>query len=121
MAKGTTGLRILVEGVARARADVADPGRRHPGVAALSAPLSRATERSIEVDAHVRRLQELIEKALSLATGLSQDLRRSSQHRRSAAARVPPGELLDMKPEDKQLLLEEDDLRVKLERRRRRR
>ena len=35
----------------------------------------RTFERTIEVDAHVRRIQELIEKALSLATGLSEELR----------------------------------------------
>ena len=30
---------------------------------------------TIEVEAHIRRIQELIEKALSLSTGLSEDLR----------------------------------------------
>ena len=31
--------------------------------------------RTLEVDAYVRRLQELIDRALSLASGLSQELR----------------------------------------------
>ena len=38
-------------------------------------PLPENVERTIEVDAHVRRIQELIDKALSLATGLSEELR----------------------------------------------
>ena len=33
-------------------------------------PLPETYERTLEVDAHVRRIQELIDKALSLASGL---------------------------------------------------
>ena len=38
-------------------------------------PLPESSERSIEIDAHVRRLQELVDRALSLATGLSPDIK----------------------------------------------
>ena len=54
-------------------------------------PAPEDREQSIEVDAYVRRLRELIDRAMSLASGLSQELR-GDRHgdRRSAAARLPP-------------------------------
>ena len=59
----------------------------------------------------MRRLQELIDRALSLASGLSQELR-------GLVAGIDDplrlayllASLLDMKPDDKQRLLEENDL-----------
>ena len=79
-------------------------------------PLPERVERTIEVDAHVRRIQELIEKALSLATGLSEELRgvvmNIDDPLRLAYVLAT---LLDMKPADKQALLEENDLLKKLE------
>ena len=42
---------------------------------ALLKPLPEVSERSIEIDAHVRHLQELVDRALSLATGLSPDIK----------------------------------------------
>jgi ATP-dependent Lon protease len=74
------------------------------------------TERSIEVDAYVLRLREQIEKALSLSTGLSQELR-------GLVMRIDDplrlcyilASLIDMKAEDKQMLLEEERLTVKLQ------
>ena len=67
------GINIIVEGIARVRADVVT--RTGTSMRAQITPLPEHVERTIEVDAHVRRLQELIEKALSLATGLSEELR----------------------------------------------
>ena len=113
MTKGPNGLRILVEGVARVRAEFisqADNMTR-----ALIKPLPEPYERTIETDAHVRRMQELVDRALSLATGLSPDVRTlvaSLEDPLRIAYLV--ASLLDMKAEDKQLLLEEDALAVKL-------
>src|SRR5687768_16340467 len=113
MAKGPNGLRILVEGVARVRAEFisqADNLTR-----ALIKPLPEPHQRTIETDAHVRRMQELVDRALSLATGLSPDVRTlvaSLEDPLRVAYLV--ASLLDMKAEDKQLLLEEDSLSVKL-------
>ncbi|MET0165802.1 MAG: LON peptidase substrate-binding domain-containing protein [Vicinamibacterales bacterium] len=73
MAKGGGGLNIIVEGLARARADVVT--RTGTSMRARITPLPEAFERTIEVEAHIRRIQELIEKALSLSTGLSEELR----------------------------------------------
>ena len=57
---------------------------------ALIKPLPEPAERSLEIDAHVRRLQELVDRALSLATGLSPDIRALvTLARRSAAPRLP--------------------------------
>ena len=64
----------------------------------------------------MRRLQELVDRALSLATGLSPDLKTL------VATLDDPlrivyllASLLDMRPEDKQKLLEENSLTVKLD------
>ncbi|HSC26979.1 MAG TPA: endopeptidase La [Vicinamibacterales bacterium] len=114
MAKAETGMRVLVEGVARARAEFlqVEGGL----LKALLKPLPERSERTIEIDAHVRRLQELVDKALSLATGLSPDIRTlvTSLDDPLRIAYLLAS-LLDMKPEDKQTLLEEDTLSVKLD------
>jgi ATP-dependent Lon protease len=72
MAKAPTGMRVLVEGVSRARAEFLQNDRGF--IRALLKPLPETAERSIDIDARVRRLQELVERALSLATGLSPDI-----------------------------------------------
>ena len=83
------GIHIIVEGLARARAD-AGHARPATSLRATVAPLPEHVERTLEVDAYVRRLQELIERALSLASGLSQELRGAGRrHRRPAAPRLP--------------------------------
>src|SRR5688500_9694905 len=78
-------------------------------------PLPEPYERTIEVEAHVRRIQELIDKALSLATGLSEELRAVVMNiddpLRLAYVLAT---LLDMKPSEKQEVLEEHDLVKKL-------
>ncbi len=114
MAKGPTGMRVLVEGVARARAEFLQTERGY--LSALLKPLPEPSERSIEIDARVRRLQELVDRALSLATGLSPDIKTlvmSLDDPLRIAYLL--ASLVDMKPEDKQRLLEENSLTVKLD------
>jgi len=115
MAKGTNGLRVLVEGVARASAEFLNLSKEGPAINALIRPLPEQAPQSLEVDARVRHIQELVEKALSLATGLSPDLRvlvNSIEDPLRIAYLL--ASMLDMKPEDKQRLLEENDVLVKL-------
>ena len=114
MAKAQGGMRILVEGLVRASAEFLQ--NQNGYLSALIKPLAEATERSLEIDARVRRLQELVEKAMSLATGLSPDIRTlvSSIDDPLRVAYLLAS-LLDMKPEDKQRLLEENSLPVKLD------
>ena len=83
---------------------------------ALLKPLKEPAERTVGVDARVRRLQELVDQALSLATGLSPDIKAlvTSMDDPLRIAYLLAS-LLDMKPEDKQKLLEENDLEVKLD------
>ena len=114
MAKAPTGMRVLVEGVARARAEFIQNDRGF--IRALLKPLPESTERSIDVDARVRRVQELVDRALSLATGLSPDIKTlvmSLDDPLRIAYLL--ASLLDMKAEDKQQLLEENSLAVKLD------
>src|SRR3954462_11660567 len=114
MAKVAGGINIIIEGVARVRADLVT--RSGTSMRAQITPMPEITERTIEVDAHVRRIQELIEKALSASTGLSEELRgvvmNIDDPLRLAYVLAT---LFDMKPEDKQMLLEEKDLLKKLE------
>jgi ATP-dependent Lon protease len=114
MAKAPTGMRVLVEGVARVRAEFLASERGY--LSALIKPLPESVQPSLEVEARVRRLQELVDRALSLATGLSPDLR-SLVNSIDDPLRVAylVASLIDMKPEDKQKLLEEDSVAVKLD------
>src|SRR4029078_8887303 len=78
--------------------------------------LPETYERTLEVDAHVRRIQELIEKALSLAAGLSEELRGVVMNIEDPLRLAYVlATLIYMKPADKQALLEENDLLKKLE------
>src|SRR5687767_10379940 len=114
MAKTAGGINIIIEGIARVRADVVT--RVGTSMRAQITPLPEPYERTIEVEAHVRRIQELIEKALSLATGLSEELRAVVMNiddpLRLAYVLAT---LLDIKPAEKQAVLEENDLVKKLE------
>jgi len=114
MAKAQGGMRVLVEGVARVRAEFLQTEKGY--LSALIKPLIEASQRSLEIDAHVRRLQELVDRAISLATGLSPDIR-TLVNSLDDPLRIAYllGSLLDMKPEDKQRLLEENSLAVKLD------
>ena len=114
MAKAPSGMRVLVEGIARARAEFLQVER---GVMqALLKPLKEPGDRTVAVDARVRHLQELVDRALSLATGLSPEIKAlvTSMDDPLRIAYLLAS-LLDMKPEDKQKLLEENDLEVKLD------
>jgi ATP-dependent Lon protease len=113
MAKSQGGMRVIVEGTVRARAEFLqnDKGTLRALIKALPEP----SDRSIEIDAHVRRLQELVDRALSLATGLSPDLK-ALVNSLDDPLRIAylMASLLDIKAEDKQRLLEEDSLVAKL-------
>jgi len=113
MAKAATGLNVIVEGVARVRADTYT--RTGNTFRATITQQPETFARTIEVDAHVRRIQELIDRALSLASGLSEELRgvvmNIDDPLRLAYILAT---LLDIKAEDKQVILEEDDLIKKL-------
>src|SRR5262245_43787342 len=114
MAKVSGGINIIIEGLARVRADSVT--RTGTTMRAHITAIPESSDRTIEVEAHVRRIQELIEKALSLATGLSEELRgvvmNIDDPLRLAYVLAT---LIDMKPSDKQALLEENDLLKKLE------
>src|SRR6187200_1672563 len=114
MAKVPSGINIIIEGLARARATLVT--RTGTSMRAQITPLPETFERTIEVEAHIRRIQELIEKALSLSTGLSEDLRgvvmNIDDPLRLAYVLAS---LIEMKPSDRQELLEANDLLKKLE------
>ena len=108
------GIHVIVEGLMRAKADQF----ARSGVA-LRATVSAAPEpadKSLEIEAYVRRLRELIDRALSIATGLSPDLR-------GLVAGIDDplrlayllSSLIDLKPEEKQQILEQNVLITKLE------
>jgi ATP-dependent Lon protease len=114
MAKAPTGgVHVIVEGIARARADSIT--RNDVALRAMVAPLPEQFVRTIEVDAYVRRLQELIDRALSVTSGLSQELRglvMGIDDPLRLAYLL--SSLLDMKAEEKQQILESNDLTAKL-------
>jgi ATP-dependent Lon protease len=108
------GIHVIVEGLTRARADAMS--RSGLLLRATVAPQPENAERSLEVDAYVRRIHELIERALSVTSGLSQELR-------TLVAGIDDplrlayllASLLDMKAEEKQQVLENDSLLGKLQ------
>ncbi|HEX3646059.1 MAG TPA: endopeptidase La [Vicinamibacterales bacterium] len=108
------GIHVIVEGLMRATADIFT--RAGTSLRATVSPAPETADTSLEIEAYVRRLHELIDRALSLATGLSQDLRGM------VAGIDDPlrlayllSSLLDMKPEEKQQILEQRVLTAKLE------
>src|SRR4051812_18991923 len=66
MAKAQGGMRVLVEGIARVRAEFLQTEKGY--LSALIKAMPETSDRSLEIDAHVRRLHELVDRALSLAT-----------------------------------------------------
>jgi endopeptidase La len=114
MVKAPTGLHVIVEGLARVEAlSITRDGNV---MRATIVPSPEQIEQSLEVDAYMRRLRELVDKALSLASGLSQEMR-------GAVMSIDEplrlcyllATLLDMSPADKQALLVENRLLVKLQ------
>ncbi|MFB3852255.1 MAG: endopeptidase La [Vicinamibacterales bacterium] len=114
MAKAPIGLHVIVEGLTRTRAEKVE--RTGTYIRATPVALPERVERTIEVDAYVRRLQELVGKAVALASGLSQELRGLVLGIEDPLRLCYVlASLIDMRAEDKQLLLEEDQLTVKLQ------
>ncbi len=113
MARGPGGLQVLIEGLARIRAT--DIKVESGQITAAVARHPERVARSIEVDAHVRRIRELVDRAFSLASGLPPELRVVITSIDDPLRLVYLlASLIDMKPKDRQLLLEQDDLLVKL-------
>ncbi len=108
------GVHVIVEGLSRARAEVMT--RSGMMLRATVQPAPEQTERTLEVDAYVRRIQELIDRALSVTSGLSQELR-------GLVAGIDDplrlayllSSLIDMKADEKQQILEQDSLIAKLQ------
>jgi ATP-dependent Lon protease len=114
MTRGPQGLNVIVEGMARARATrvLVDSGmlRAHVSLA------PEQVDKGVEVDAYVRRIQELVDRALSLTSGLAPEVRQlvagiDDPMRLSYLL----GTMLDLKADEKQQLLEADPLPKKLE------
>jgi ATP-dependent Lon protease len=114
MAKAPSGgINIIVEGLARVRADVYT--RTGTTLRAQITPQPEKAEKTIEVEAHVRRIQDLIAKAVSITTGLSEELRDVVMHIEDPLRLAYVlATLIDMKAVDKQALLEENDILAKL-------
>jgi ATP-dependent Lon protease len=114
MAKVPGGIHIIVEGITRGRAEQVT--RVGQALRATVAPAPEQAERTLEIDAYMRRLHELIDRALSVSSGLSQELR-------SLVAGIDDplrlsyllASLTDMKLAEKQQLLEADNLLAKLQ------
>jgi ATP-dependent Lon protease len=114
MARTPAGIQAVIEGIGRARSSVVN--RTANTMTASIGLLPEVAGRSLEVDAYVRRIQEQVDKALSLTSGLAQELR-------GVVANLDDplrlayllGSLLDMPVADKQTLLEADTLLAKLE------
>ena len=108
------GIHVVVEGLARARADVMTLSGQVLRASVKPAP--EQIERSIEADAYVRRIHDLIGRALSERSGLSQELRGMvtgiDDPLRLAYLL---SSLLDLKAEEKQQILEHDALIPKLQ------
>jgi ATP-dependent Lon protease len=109
MAKAGMGINIILEGLARVRLDSVT--RTGTSMRAHITPMPEPFEQTLEVDAHVRRIQELIDKTLSLASGLSEELRGLVMTIDNPLRLVYVlATLLDLRPPDKQAILEEHDL-----------
>src|SRR5262252_834245 len=63
----TGGIHIIVEGLTRARAQLV--ARTGQTLGATVVPLPEQSERTLEIDAYMRSLRELIDRALSMTTG----------------------------------------------------
>ena len=113
LVRAPDGVRILVEGVARARAEFIRA--EETILKGLVKALPETVEKNVSVEAHLRRLRELADRALSLATGLSPEIRMQlAQIDDPLRVCYLIASLLDMKAADKQRLLEENDIEVKL-------
>jgi ATP-dependent Lon protease len=108
------GVHVVVEGLARARAELVS--RSGQILRAAVTPAAEPVERTLEVDAYVRRIRDLIDRALSVTSGLSQELRGLvSGIDDPLRLAYLLSSLLDMKAEEKQQILEHEDLVAKLQ------
>ena len=73
MARAEHGLNIIFEGVARVR--VVGVSKTGTTITATIEPLPERIESGVETEAYERRIRELAEKAVTLATGASHDVR----------------------------------------------
>ena len=113
MAKAPNGINVIVEGMVRVRVD--DLTRTGTTMRARLTPLPETVDRNLEIDAHVRRIQDLAGQAVSLATGLSDELRGVVANIEDPLRLVYVlATLIDMPPDEKQALLEESDILQKL-------
>jgi ATP-dependent Lon protease len=114
MAKAPNGaIHVIVEGLLRARSEQLSGS--DSWLRATVALLPEKSERSLEVDAYVRRIQELIDRALSLSSALSQELRgvvMGIEDPMRLAYLL--ASLLDIKADEKQRILEADEALAKL-------
>jgi ATP-dependent Lon protease len=114
MARGAHGLQIVVEGLERVYADTISLTDQ-----TMTANIRRAPEevaKSVEVDAYMRRLREQVDRALSLATGISQELRPVIENIDDPLRLAYLiASLLDMPAVEKQAVLEVNTLVAKLE------
>jgi ATP-dependent Lon protease len=114
MARTPVGIQVVIEGLQRARSGIVS--RAGNAMTASITVLPEVADKTLEVDAYVRRIREQVDKALSFTSGLSQELR-------GIVANLDDplrlayllGSLLDMPVDDKQALLEADPLIAKLE------
>jgi ATP-dependent Lon protease len=115
MAKAPNGgVHIIVEGLARARSELVT--RTDQILRATIAPNPEPVERTVAEDAYVRRIQDLIERALGTASGVPQELRSMIGGIDDPLRLVYVlSSMLDIKPEDKQSILESDRLLDKLQ------
>jgi ATP-dependent Lon protease len=108
------GIHVIVEGMARARAERVTLSSL--SLRAMVAPAPEQAERTLEVDAYVRRIRDLVDRALALSSGMSQEIRTLvlgiEDPLRLAYVLAS---LLDMKALEKQQLLEKDALLDKLQ------
>jgi ATP-dependent Lon protease len=108
------GVHIIVEGLMRAKSSAVT--RSGLALLATVTPEPDVFARTLEVDAYMRRLHELIDRALSLASGLSQELRGLvSGIDDPLRLAYLLASLLDVKAEEKQQILEQTDLTAKLQ------
>src|SRR4029077_17288832 len=108
MAKTASGVNIILEGLARVRLDRVT--RTGTSMLGQITPLPEDYERTLDGDAHVRRIQDLIGTALPLSSGLAEELRtlvRNIEDPLRLAYILCT--LLDLKALDKQAVLEEND------------
>jgi ATP-dependent Lon protease len=114
MARGAHGLQIVVEGLERVYADTISLTDQ-----TMTANIRRVPEevaKSVEVDAYMRRLREQVDRALSLATGISQELRPIIENIDDPLRLAYLiASLLDMPAIEKQAVLEVNTLVAKLE------